>query len=163
MEQTNTPLSFENIKRRLENLPDEDVPSIDSLTDKPIVINHEDAVPVECLTTVTPDTFVSLSKEEIENLELRSQEGIAELRKDETEYDTLKRKSVYAKTIALYDIGEAVYCDPKHIEGTKKLLYTEKVYELFNNLEINEMETRFNTIMRCVLVDGDVSKLPCPF
>jgi hypothetical protein len=154
MEQTNTPLSFENIKRQLENLPDEEVPSIDSLPDNPIVINHEDAVPVECLTTVTPDTFVSLSKEEIENLELR---------KDETEYDTLKRKSIYAKIIALYDIGEAVYCDPKHIEGTKKLLYTEKVYELFNNLEIDEMETRFNTIMRCVLVDGDVSKLPCPF
>ena len=45
------------------------------------------------------------------------------------------------------------------MEGLTKLKFVEKVTEYFER-DIDFLETRFNTIMRAVLVDGDVSQIP---
>jgi pantoate kinase len=162
-------MDFNEIIERLKDLPDEPVEVIEevdvrsqlvaSLPDGTVEINPDEAVPVECSTIITPDTHTPLTQEEIEEIRKSGLEKVAELRKNETEYEKLKRKSEYAKVISLYDMNEPVYSNIREMEGLTKLKFVEKVTSYFEK-DIDFLEERFNTIMRCVLVDGDVSQIP---
>ena len=171
-----TQLSFEDIKKRLENIVDEPVEVIEmedvviemedvrkqlvaNLSNEIVEINPDDAVPVECSTIIAPDTYTPFTEEEIEEMRVKGIEKVNELRNGETEYEKLKRKSEYCKVISLYDLNEPVYSNIREMEGITKLKFVEKVTEYFQR-DIEFLETRFNTIMRAVLVDGDVSQIP---
>jgi hypothetical protein len=165
-----TQLSFEDIKKRLENIVDEpvevmeevDVRSqlVSNLPNEIVEINPDDAVPVECSTIIAPDTHTPFTEEEIEEMRVKGIEKVNELRNGETEYEKLKRKSEYCKVISLYDLNEPVYSNIRDMEGLTKLKFVEKVTSYFEEKDIEFLETRFNTIMRAVLVDGDVSSIP---
>ena len=161
-----TQISFEDIKERLENIVDEPIEVIDSrsqlvasLPDEIVNIDPADAQPVECSTIITPDTHIPLTDEQVEEMRLRGLEEVSLLRQNETEYDKLKRKVEYCKVISLYDLNEPVYSNVKEMDALTKLRYTEKVKVYFES-EIDVLEERFNTIMRCILIDGDVSQIP---
>ena len=164
-----TQISFEDIKKRLENIVDEPVEVMDfneikkelvaNLPNEIVEINPADAVPVECSTIITPDTHTPLTEEEIEEIRKLSIEKLNELRNGETEYERLKRKSEYCKVISLYDLNEPVYSNIREMEGLTKLKFVEKVTEYFDK-DIDVLESRFNTIMKAVLIDGDVSQIP---
>ena len=164
-----TQISFEDIKKRLENIVDEPVEVMDfneikkelvaNLPNEIVEINPDDAVPVECSTIITPDTHTPLTEEEIEEIRKLSIEKLNELRNGETEYERLKRKSEYCKVISLYDLNEPVYSNIREMEGLTKLKFVEKVTEYFDK-DIDVLESRFNTIMKAVLIDGDVSQIP---
>lgn len=168
-----TQISFEDIKKRLENIVDEEVEVMEmdetevdvrsqlvaNLSNEIVEINPDDAVPVECSTIITPDTHTPLTEEEIEEIRKLGIDKVYELRNGETEYEKLKRKSEYCKVISLYDLNEPVYSNIKEMEGLTKLKFVEKVTEYFER-DIDFLESRFNTIMRCVLIDSDVSQIP---
>ena len=95
-----TQLSFEDIKKRLENIVDEPVEVIDNrsqlvanLSNEIVEINPDDAVPVDCSTIIIPDTHIPFTEEEIEEMRVKGIEKVNELRNGETEYEKLKRKS----------------------------------------------------------------------
>ena len=162
-------MDFNEIIERLKDLPDEPVEVIEevdvrsqlvaSLPDGTVEINPDEAVPVECSTIITPDTHTPLTQEEIEEIRKSGLEKVAELRKNETEYEKLKRKSEYAKVVTLYDMNEPVYSNIREMEGLTKLKFVEKVTEYFEK-DIDFLEERFNRIMKAVLIDGDVSQIP---
>ena len=154
-------MDFNEIIERLKDLPDEDVRShlVANLSNEIVEINPDDATPTPCSTIITPDTHTPLTEEEIESMRLEGIEKVNELRNGETEYEKLKRKSEYCKVISLYDLNEPVYSNIREMEGITKLKFVEKVTEYFEK-DIEFLETRFNTIMRCILIDGDVSSIP---
>jgi hypothetical protein len=161
-----TQISFEDIKERLENIVDEPIEVIDSrsqlvasLPEGIVEIDPADAQPVECSTIITPDTHIPLTEEEVEEIRQRGLKDVEIMRQSETEYDKLKRKVEYCKVISLYDLNEPVYSNVKEMDALTKLRYTEKVKVHFES-EIDVLEERFNTIMRCILIDGDVSQIP---
>ena len=171
-----TQISFEDIKKRLENIVDEPVETMETehsveqevdvrsqlvanLPNEIVEINPDDAVPVECSTIITPDTHTPLTEEQIEEIRKLGIEKVNELRNGETEYERLKRKSEYAKVISLYDLNEPVYSNIREMEGLTKLKFVEKVTEYFEK-DIDFLESRFNTIMKVVLIDSDVSVIP---
>jgi pantoate kinase len=162
-----TQISFEDIKKRLENIVDEPVEVMEDMRSQLVApmpteiveINPDEAVPVECSTIITPDTHSPLTQEEIEEIRKSGLEKVAELRKNETEYEKLKRKSEYAKVVTLYDMNEPVYSNVREMEGLTKLKFVEKVTEYFEK-DIDFLEERFNRIMKAVLIDGDVSAIP---
>lgn len=159
-----TQISFEDIKKRLENIVDEtevDVRSqlVANLSNEIVEINPDDAVPVECSTIFKPDNHTPLTEEEIEEIRKLGIEKVNELRNGETENEKLKRKCEYCKVISLYDLNEPVYSNIRDMEGLTKLKFVEKATEYFER-DIDFLESRFNTIMRCVLIDNDVSQIP---
>jgi hypothetical protein len=167
-----TQISFEDIKERLKDLPDEEIEVMEevetegvknqlvaNLSNEIIKIDPDDATPTPCSTIINPDTHIPLSQEEIESMRLQGIEKVAELRKGENEFQKLKRKVEYCKVISLYDLNEPVYSDVLNMDGLTKLKYTEKVTEYFDK-DIDFLEERFNTIMRAVLIDSDVSQIP---
>jgi hypothetical protein len=161
-------MDFNEIKERLLDIPDEPIEVMEnprsqlvaSLSDEIVEINPADATPTPCSTIITPDTHIPLTEEEVEGMRLKGLEEVSLLRKNETEYDKLKRKSEYCKVISLYDMNEPVYSNVREMDALTKLKYTERVTNYFDNQDIDALETRFNTIMRAVLVDGDVSQIP---
>jgi len=169
-------MDFNEIIERLKELPDEEIEVIEetehsaervdvrrqlvsNLPDEIVEINPDDAKPVECSTVITPDTHTPLTEEQVEEIRKLGIEKVNELRSGETEYEKLKRKSEYCKVISLYDLNEPVYSNIREMEGITKLKFVEKVAEYFER-DIEFLETRFNTIMRAVLIDGDVSQIP---
>jgi hypothetical protein len=164
-------MEFNEIIERLKDLPDEPVEVMEMeredmrsklvapMPTEFVTINPDEAVPVECSTIITPDTHTPLTEEEVEEMKRLGIEKVNELRNGETEYEKLKRKSEYCKVISLYDLNEPIYSNIREIEGLKKLKFVEKVTEYFER-DIDFLETRFNTIMRAVLIDGDVSSIP---
>ena len=158
-----TQLSFEDVKKKLENVQDKPVEPIESLVgskpDKFVEINPEEATPALCLTEIVEDTHVPLTEEQVQEIVNNGLKGIDELRKDETDYQRLKRKAEYCKVISLFDLNEPVYSNVREMNSLTKLKYTEKVKTYFE-YDIGFLEDRFNTIMRCVLIDGDVGEIP---
>jgi len=158
-----TQLSFEDVKKKLENVEDEPVEPIENLVGdklhKFVEIDPNEATPAICLTEIVEDTHVPLTEEQVQEIVKKGLEEIDELRKDETEYQRLKRKAEYCKVISLFDLNEPVYSNVKEMNSLTKLKYTEKVKSYFD-FDIGFLEDRFNTIMRCVLIDGDVGEIP---
>lgn len=165
-------MDFNEIKERLADIPDEPVEVIEevetegvkkqlvaNLPNEIVEINPDEATQVECSTIITPDTHIPLTQEEVDEIRRLGIEKVAELRRGENEFQKLKRKVEYCKVISLYDLNEPVYCDVLNMDGVLKLKYTEKVTEYFDK-DIDFLEGRFNTIMRAVLIDGDVSSIP---
>lgn len=159
-------MDFNEIAERLADIPDEPVEVIDdrsslvaTLPDGVVEINPDEAVPVECSTIITPDTHTPLTEEEVEEIRQRGLKDVEIMRQSETEYDRLRRKVEYAKVISLYDLNEPVYSNVREMDALTKLRYTEKVKVHFER-DIVDLEDRFNTIMRCILIDGDVSQIP---
>ena len=162
-------MDFNEIKERLADIPDEEIEVMEevdvrrqlvsNLSNEIVEINPDEATQVECSTIITPDTHIPLTQEEVDEIRRLGIEKVAELRKDENEFQKLKRKVEYCKVISLYDLNEPVYCDVLSMDGVLKLKYTEKVTEYFDK-DIDFLEGRFNTIMRAVLIDGDVSSIP---
>jgi hypothetical protein len=162
-------MDFNEIKERLADIPDEEIEVMEevdvrrqlvsNLSNEIVEINPDEATQVECSTIITPDTHIPLTQEEVDEIRRLGIEKVAELRKDENEFQKLKRKVEYCKVISLYDLNEPVYCDVLNMDGVLKLKYTEKVTEYFDK-DIDFLEGRFNTIMRAVLIDGDVSSIP---
>jgi hypothetical protein len=162
-------MDFNEIKERLADIPDEEIEVMEevdvrrqlvsNLSNEIVEINPDEATQVECSTIITPDTHIPLTQEEVEEIRRLGIEKVAELRKGENEFQKLKRKVEYCKVISLYDLNEPVYCDVLNMDGVLKLKYTEKVTEYFDK-DIDFLEGRFNTIMRAVLIDGDVSSIP---
>jgi hypothetical protein len=130
-----------------------------TLPDGIVEINPDEAQSVECSTIITPDTHIPFSDEEVEEIRQRGLKDVEIMRQCETEYDRLKRKVEYCKVISLFDLNEPVYSNVKEMDGLIKLRYTEKVKMYFES-EIDLLESRFNTIMKCILIDGDVSQIP---
>jgi hypothetical protein len=160
-------MDFNEIKERLKDLPDEEIEVIDSrsqlvasLPEGIVEINPDEAQPVECSTIITPDTHIPLTEEEVEGMRLKGLEEVSLLRKNETEYDKLKRKAEYCKVVSLYDMNEPVYSNVREMDALTRLKYVERVTDYFDNKDIDFLETRFNTIMKCILIDGDVSQIP---
>lgn len=162
-----TQFSFEDIKERLENVVDEPIETVfddrsqlvATLPDEIVEIDPAEAQPVECSTIITPDTHTPLTEEEVEEIRQRGLKDVEIMRQSETEYDRLKRKVEYCKVISLYDLNEPVYSNVREMDALTKLRYTEKVKVHFER-DIVDLEDRFNTIMRCILIDGDVSQIP---
>jgi len=158
-------MDFNEIIERLKDLPDESIEPIENeklVGDKSIGfvnIDPAEATPALCLTEIVEDTHVPLTEEQVKEIVKKGLEGIDELRKDETEYQRLKRKAEYCKVISLFDLNEAVYSNIREMNSLTKLKYTEKVKTYFD-YDIGFLEDRFNTIMRCVLIDGDVGEIP---
>lgn len=160
-------MDFNEIKERLKDLPDEEIEIIDSrsqlvasLPDEIVNIDPAEAQPVECSTIITPDTHIPLTEEQVEEMRLKGLEEVSLLRQNETEYDKLKRKAEYCKVISLYDMNEPVYSNVREMEALTKLKYTERVTDYFDNKDIDFLESRFNTIMKAILIDGDISQIP---
>ena len=116
-------------------------------------------MPVECSTIIAPDNHIPLTEEQIEEMRRLGIEKVNELRRNETEYEKLKRKSEYCKVISLYDLNEPVYSNIREMDALTKLKVVEKTMEYFEK-DIDFLEERFNRIMKCVLIDGDVSVIP---
>jgi len=162
-------MDFNEIIERLKDLPDEEIEVMEevdvrrqlvsNLSNEIVEINPDEATQVECSTIITPDTHIPLTQEEVDEIRRLGIEKVAELRRGENEFQKLKRKVEYCKVISLYDLNEPVYCDVLNMDGVLKLKYTEKVTEYFDK-DIDFLEGRFNTIMRAVLIDGDVSSIP---
>jgi len=162
-----TQISFEDIKELLENIVDEPVEVMENprsqlvanLPNEFVEIDPVEAQPVECSTIITPDTHVPLTEEQVEEMRQKGLNDVALMRQNETEYDKLKRKVEYCKVVSLYDLNEPIYSNVREMDALTKLKYTEKV-KMYFECDIDFLEDRFNTIMRAVLIDGDVSQIP---
>jgi hypothetical protein len=162
-------MDFNEIKERLADIPDEPVEVIEevdvrsqlvtTLPNEIVEINPDEAQPVECSTIITPDTHIPLTEEQVEEMRQKGLNDVTLMRQNETEYDKLKRKVEYCKVISLYDLNEPVYSNVREMDALTKLKYTERVKMYFES-EIDVLEDRFNTIMKAVLIDSDVSQIP---
>jgi hypothetical protein len=159
-------METQNIVDETEHSAEQPVEVIDSrsqlvttLPNEIVEIDPAEAVPVECSTIITPDTHIPLTEEEVEDIRQRGLKDVEIMRQSETDYDRLKRKVEYCKVISLYDLNEPVYSNVREMDALTKLRYTERVKVHFES-EIDILEKKFNTIMKAVLIDGDVSQIP---